>query len=401
MNVVQKYGGSSLDGIEKIRQVAKHIASFRREGDGIVLVASAMGKTTDELIALAKQAGDEVPKRELDALLAAGEQKTVALLAIALQNLGVPAVSMTGFQSGFITTKHHSMARIKEINTERLEQHLKEGKVVVMTGFQGISEDGDITTLGRGGSDITAVAIAAQLGWDCEIYTDVDAIFTVDPKVYPGAKKLDRITYDEMMELASTGASILETRSVELAKKYNVKLYIGKSLEGDKRKGTYVMNESVYIEEMPVTGISISDDCSIYSLRGMENDGTAVAKLFQLLADLHINVNMISKQTYGENKCTVSFSCTDEQAKDLDKALEENELFREVAVEKQSNLSILSLVGVGMATATGVASKVFSILAKEGIMYYQITTSEISISVTVKRDDKIKAVIALCEAFGL
>lgn len=401
MNVVQKYGGTSLENIEKIRAVAKHIASFRKEGDGIVIVASAMGKTTDELVALAKELGEEVPKRELDALLATGEQKAVALLAIALQNLGVPAVSMTGFQSGFITTEHHSRARIKEINTERTEQFLKEGKVVVLAGFQGINEDGDITTLGRGGSDTTAVAIAAQLGWDCEIYTDVDAIFTTDPKIYPDAKKLDRITYDEMMELSSTGAAVLETRSVEIAKKYNVKIYIGKSLETDKRKGTYVMNDSIFIEEMPVTGISISDDCSIYSLRGMENDGVAIAKLFQLLADLHINVDMISKQTYGDNKCTISFSCTDEQAKDLDKAIENHEILSEIMVEKQPNLSILSLVGVGMATATGVAGKVFSILAKEGIMYYQITTSEISISVTVNRDEKIKAVIALCEAFGL
>lgn len=401
MNVVQKYGGTSLDSIEKIRAVAKHIASFRKEGDGIVVVASAMGGTTDELIALAHEAGSEIPKRELDALLATGEQKTVALLAIALQNLGVPAVSMTGFQSGFITTDHHSKAKIKEINTERTEQFLKEGKVVVLTGFQGISEGGDITTLGRGGSDITAVAIAAQLGWDCEIYSDVDAIFTADPKIYPKAKKLDQITYDEMMELASTGAGILETRSVEIAKKYNVKVYIGKSLEGNERKGTYVMNDSIYIEDMPVTGISISDDCSIYSLRGIANDGVAIAKLFQLLADLHINVDMISKQTSSDNTCTVSFSCTDAQSKDLDRAIENHELLSEITIEKQPNLSILSLVGVGMATATGVASKVFSILAQEGIMYYQITTSEISISVTVNRDEKIKAVIALCEAFGL
>lgn len=401
MNVVQKYGGTSLENIEKIRAVAKHIASFRKEGDGIVIVASAMGRTTNELVAMAKELGEDVPKRELDALLATGEQKAVALLAIALQNLGVPAVSMTGFQSGFITTEHHSRARIKEINTERTEQFLKEGKVVVLAGFQGINEEGDITTLGKGGSDTTAVAIAAQLGWDCEIYTDVDAIFTTDPKIYPDAKKLDRITYDEMMELSSTGAAVLETRSVEIAKKYNVKIYIGKSLETDKRKGTYVMNDSIFIEEMPVTGISISDDCSIYSLRGMENDGVAIAKLFQLLADLHINVDMISKQTYGDNKCTISFSCTDEQAKDLDRAIENHELLSEIMVEKQPNLSILSLVGVGMATATGVAGKVFSILAKEGIMYYQITTSEISISVTVNRDEKIKAVIALCEAFGL
>ena len=401
MNVVQKYGGTSLDSMEKIRDVAKHIASFRKEGDGIVIVASAMGGTTDELIALAKEAGEEVPKRELDALLATGEQKTVALLAIAMQNMGVPAVSMTGFQSGFITTDHHLNARIKEINTERIEQYLKDGKVVVLAGFQGISEEGDITTLGKGGSDTTAVAIAAQLGWDCEIYSDVDAIFTTDPKIYPKAKKLDRITYEEMMELASTGAVILETRSVEIAKKYNVKLYIGKSLEGNKRKGTYVMNDSIYIEDMPVTGISISDDCSIYSLRGIENDGIAVAKLFQLLADININVDMISKQNFGDNKCTISFSCTDSQSKDLDKAIQDHEILREITIEKQPNLSILSLVGVGMATATGVASKVFSILAQENIMYYQITTSEISISVTVNRDEKIKAVIALCEAFGL
>ena len=401
MNVVQKYGGTSLDSIEKIRAVAKHIASFRKSEDGIVIVASAMGKTTDELISLAKEVGEEVPKRELDALLSTGEQKTVALLAIALQNLGVPAVSMTGFQSGFITTDHHSKARIKEINTEKTEQYLKEGKVVVLAGFQGISEEGDITTLGKGGSDTTAVAIAAQLGWDCEIYTDVDAIFAADPKVYPGAKKLDQITYEELMELSSTGAAILETRSVELAKKYNVKLYIGKSLETDKRKGPYVMNDSIYIEEMPITGISISDDCAIYSLRGIENDGLAVANLFQLLADHHINVDMISKQVYSDNKCTISFSCTDAQAKDLDAAIDRHEILSEILIEKQPNLSILSLVGVGMATATGVASKVFSILAKEGIMYYQITTSEISISVTVNRDEKIKAVIALCEAFGL
>lgn len=401
MNIVQKYGGTSVDSIEKIQAIAKHIADIRKDGDGIVIVLSAMGKTTDELIALAHQVGDEVPKRELDALLSTGEQKTVALLAIALQNLKVPAISMTGFQSGFITTDQHAKARIKEIKTDRIEQFLNEGRVVVIAGFQGISEEGDITTLGRGGSDITAVAIAAQLGWDCEMYTDVDAIFTTDPKIYPNTKKLDRITYDEMMELSSSGAGILETRSVELAKKYNVNIFIGKSLEIDKRKGTYVMNDSIYIEDMPITGITISDDCSIYSMRAMENDGILVAKLFQILADLNINVDMISKQTFGENKCTVSFSCTDQQSADLDKAMVTNEILREIHIEKQANLSIISLVGVGMVTCSGVASKVFTILANEGIMYYQITTSEISISVTINRDEKIKAVIALCEAFGL
>lgn len=333
MNVVQKYGGQ-VQTVQKnscSRETHCFLSKIRGWNRNR---GKCNGKTTDELISLAKEVGEEVPKRELDALLSTGEQKTVALLAIALQNLGVPAVSMTGFQSGFITTDHHSKARIKEINTEKTEQYLKEGKVVVLAGFQGISEEGDITTLGKGGSDTTAVAIAAQLGWDCEIYTDVDAIFAADPKVYPGAKKLDQITYEELMELSSTGAAILETRSVELAKKYNVKLYIGKSLETDKRKGTYVMNDSIYIEEMPITGISISDDCAIYSLRGIENDGLAVANLFQLLADHHINVDMISKQVYSDNKCTISFSCTDAQAKDLDAAIDRHEILSEILIEK-------------------------------------------------------------------
>ncbi len=401
MNVVQKYGGTCVDTIEKIQAIAQHIASIKKKEDGMVIVASAMGKTTNELIALAKQVGERVPKRELDALLSTGEQKTVALLAIALENLGVPAVSMTGFQSGFITTDHHTKARIKEINTERTEEFINEGKVVVLAGFQGISESGDITTLGRGGSDTTAVAIAAQLGWPCEIYTDVEALYTTDPKIYPKAKKISTITYEEMMELSSMGAGILETRSVELAKKYNVDLFLGKALETDKRKGTKVMNENILVEDMPVTGITISDDCTIYSMRDMKNDGIAIANLFELLAELNINVDMISKQTHGDNRCTVTFSCTDTQAKDLDEAIQSSELLSAINIDKQTSLSILSLVGVGMATCSGVASKVFSILAKEEIPYYQITTSEITISVTVDQEKKIKAVIALCEAFGL
>lgn len=402
MNVVQKYGGTCLDTLEKIQAVAKHIASIKKEGDNIVVVASAMGNSTKELVDMAKEMGDNVPKRELDALLSTGEQKTVALLAIALENLGVPAVSMTGFQSGFVTTEHHVTARIKEINTERTEQFLKEGKVVVMAGFQGISESGNITTLGRGGSDTTAVAIAAQFDWPCEIYTNVvDAVYSADPKVYKNAKKLDTLTYEEMMELSSLGTGILETRSIELAKKYAVDLFIGKALEVDKRKGTKIMNETILVEDMPITGITMSDNCTIYSMRNMKNDGIAVADLFCLLAELNINVDMISKQITGDGNCTVSFSCTEEQSKDLDTAIASNETLNKIDIGKQANLSILSLVGVGMATCSGVASKVFSILAKEGIPYYQITTSEITISVTVDQDKKIKAVIALCESFGL
>lgn len=402
MNVVQKYGGNCLDTLEKIKSVASHIASIKKEGDNIVVVASAMGGSTKELVDMAKKMGTDIPKRELDALISTGEQKTVALLAIALENLGVAAVSMTGFQSGFVTTEHVVTAKIKEINTERTEKFLTEGKVVVMAGFQGISENGNITTLGRGGSDTTAVAIAAQFDWPCEIYTNlVDAVYTADPKIYAGAKKLDMITYEEMMELSSFGTGILETRSIELAKKYNVNLFIGKALETDKRKGTKIMNETILVEDMPITGITMSDNCTIYSMRNMENDGVAVADLFCLLAELNINVDMISKQINGDGKCTVSFSCTEEQSKDLDVAIVANKTLGNIEISKQTNLSILSLVGVGMAICSGVASKVFSILAKEQIPYYQITTSEITISVTVDHDKKIKAVIALCESFGL
>ena len=402
MNVVQKYGGTCVDTLEKILAIARHIADIKEDGDKIVIVASAMGKTTDELISLAKQMGQVTPKRELDALLATGEQKAVALLAIALQNLGIDAVSMTGFQSGFITNDLHTKARIKEINTEKIEECLEQGKVVVVAGFQGISESGNITTLGRGGSDLTAVAIAAQLGWDCEIYTNVGCIYTMDPAVYPEAKPLAQITYEEIMELSSLGAHVIETRSVELAKKYGVKIFVGRALEKDKGKGTYIMNENnLLVEEMPITGISIQEDCAIFSIREIKNDGAAVANLFRLLGDLNINVDMISQQITGENECSISFSCSTKQADELTEAIDNNDQLSKMKIEKQSALAMISLVGVGMATHSGVASKVFSTLAAEKIRYYQITTSEISISVTVDLEEKIKAAIALCVAFGL
>lgn len=402
MNVVQKYGGTSLETIEKIQAVAKHIADNKKPGDGIVIVASAMGKTTDQLIQLAKQISEDVPKRELDALLATGEQQTVALLAIALQKLGIDAVSMTGFQSGFVTTDFHTKARIKEINTERVEQLIEEGKIPVVAGFQGMSENGDITTLGRGGSDLTAVAIAAHLAWDCEIYTDVDSLHTTDPRVFPQAKQLHHITYEEMMEMSSLGAGVLETRSVELAKKYNVKLFLGRALENDKSKGTYIMsNNNLLVEDMPITGISFQDDCTIFNIKGVKNDGKTVADLFNLLGELNINVDMISQQITGENECSVSFSCTINQGNELSAAIQNNSVLNGLTIEKQDGLAMISLVGVGMANHSGVASKVFTILATEQIPYYQITTSEISISVTVDVEKKVKAVIALCEAFGL
>ncbi|MDO4545297.1 MAG: aspartate kinase [Bacillota bacterium] len=405
--MVQKYNGRSLDSMAKIQAVARHIAETKHRCEGLVVVASAMGQTTDKLIAMAKQAGDDIPKRELDVLLATGEQQTVALLAIALQNLGIEAQSMTGFQSGFVTNKYHTNAKIKEINTEKVEEIVNSGKVAVVAGFQGISEEGDITTLGRGGSDITAVGIAAHLGWDCEMYTTTECMYTVDPELYPEAKPIKAITYEEMMEIANLGADKIETRAVELAKKYNVKLFLGKSLEKDKSKGTYIVNkemiinENLLVEDMPVTGMGIQDEISIFTLRGVPADGQAVAECFSILGELDINVDMISQQMMEDGTCTVSFSCDAEQGKELLQSLNRQEAFKDITIDCEGNLAMISLVGVGMATHSGVASKVFHILAENGVRYYHITTSEISISVTVEMEQKLKAAIALCREFRL
>lgn len=393
--------------MEKIQAVARHIAETKHQCEGLVVVASAMGQTTDKLIALAKKAGKEIPKRELDVLLATGEQQTVALLAIALQNLGIEAQSMTGFQTGFVTNKYHTNAKIKEINTEKVEEIVGSGKVAVVAGFQGVDEDGDITTLGRGGSDVTAVGIAAHLGWDCEMYTTTDCMYTADPAIYPQAKPIRAITYEEMMEIANLGADKIETRAVELAKKYNVKLFLGKSLEKDKSKGTYIVskemivNENLLVEDMPITGMGIQDEISIFTLRNVPSDGKAVAEAFRILGELQINVDMISQQMADDGTCTVSFSCNAEQGKALMTELEGQQAFQDIVINREGNLAMISLVGVGMATHSGVASKVFQVLAENDVKYYHITTSEISISVTVEMEQKLKAAIALCRAFHL
>lgn len=398
MRLVHKYGGSSVATPEQILAIAGHIANLHRQGNQMVVVASAMGKTTNKLIELAKQVNSRPSKREMDALMSTGEIQTVSLLAMAIQSCGVPAVSMTGFQSGFITNKVYSKAFIVDIDSKRVESELDAGKVVVMAGFQGITEDGDITTLGRGGSDTTAVAIAAKLGCDCEIYTDVDSVYSVDPRVYPKAKKIRRISCEEMMEMAASGAGVLETRCVELAGKFGVKLYLGKTLETDKTKGTYVMKSTDYFEAMPVTGMSIKHGCSIVSFRHMEQTAESSAKMFKLITDHNINLDMINQNMY-DDKIAFSFSCSDEQADELAHSLTaENQ---SIVLDIQKGLTKLTLTGVGMATHTGVATAAFTALAHNGIRYYQITTSEISISFTVDRENSDKAVQVLAQLFEL
>ena len=294
MNVVEKYGGSSVGTIEQILSIAQHVKEMKQAGHNIIVVASAMGKTTNKLIEMANSVSDNINQRELDSLLSTGEQRTITLLAMAIDALGIPAISLTGYQCGFITSHHHAHARIKDIDITNLQKHLDDDKVVIVAGFQGATEHGEITTLGRGGSDTTAVALAAKLGWECHIYTDVNGVYTIDPRLYPSARRLREITYNEMMQMACLGSGVLETRSVELASKYQVKLFLGKALEKDKGKGTYIMEKTTLLEDMPITGISIKDDYAIMRVNELPNDGVFLGDLFNLIAHLDINLDTIS-----------------------------------------------------------------------------------------------------------
>lgn len=398
MRMVEKYGGSSVDTIEKIKAIAKHAVDRKQAGDDLVIVCSAMGKTTNQLLALAKEIGNDVNKRELDSLLSTGEQKTVTLLAMAIEALGIPAISMTGFQCGFKTSNDHTFAKIHDIEIERVQAQIELGKVVVVAGFQGISEEGEITTLGRGGSDTTAVALAAKLGWECHIYTDVHGIYTIDPRVYHNAKRLKEVTYDEMMQMACGGSGVLETRSVELASKYKVKLYLGKSLEGEEKKGTYIM-EHTNLETMPITGISAKDDYAIVRVNDLPNDGVYIARLFHKLSDLNIVVDTISQQLTHDEKVNFSFSCAREASDALAKHLPELE--EEYPITRMLGFVKLSIVGIGMSTRSGIAARVLNCLCMHQIQYFLVTSSEICITLTIASQDKKEAIEALAKEFDL
>lgn len=399
MNIVEKYGGTSVSDVHKIKKIAQHVVDLKQKGDSVVIVASAMGKTTNELIALAKSVGGQVNDREMDSLLSTGEQRTITLLAMAIDALGVPAISLTGYQCGFITSNHHAHARIKDIEIDTLQKHLDEGKVVVVAGFQGVSEHGEITTLGRGGSDTTAVALAAKLGWDCHIYTDVNGVYTIDPRLYPKAKLLKEITYYEMMQMACLGAGVLETRSVELASKYQVTLFLGHALEMDKSKGTYIMEKTKNLEDMPITGISIKEDYAIMRVNDLPDDGAFIGQLFELIASLDVNLDTISQQLTHDGKVNFSFYCNKQQSdvilKNIDRIPSKYPISRLLGFVK------ISIIGVGISTHSGIAAKALTTLNKHNIRYYMITSSEISISLTIEEQNKAQAVKVLGEAFHL
>ncbi|NCC54879.1 MAG: aspartate kinase [Erysipelotrichia bacterium] len=399
MNIVEKYGGTSVGDIDKIKAIANHVANMKKQGHNIVVVASAMGKTTNKLIEMAKSIGNENNKREMDSLLSTGEQRTITLLAMAIDALGVPAISLTGYQCGFITSSHHAHARIKDIDITNLNKHLADGKVVVVAGFQGATEKGEITTLGRGGSDTTAVALAAKFGWDCHIYTDVNGVYTIDPRIYTKAKRLKEITYNEMMQMACLGSGVLETRSVELASKYQVKLFLGKALEKDKAKGTYIMETTKHLEDMPITGISLKEDYAIMRVSNLPNDGKFLNNLFAMIARLNINLDTISQQLNDNGNVNFTFYCNEQQSDMI--LAHVDELDGTYEIKRMLGFVKLSIVGVGISTHSGIAAKVLSTLNKHNITYYQITSSEISISLTIKEEDKLKAVEVLAQAFEL
>ncbi|MDO6354925.1 aspartate kinase [Caloramator sp. CAR-1] len=394
--VVQKYGGSSVATPEKIKNVAKWVIKKKQEGNDVVVVISAMGDTTDELIDLAKKITEHPDKRELDALLATGEMVSSALLAMAIKSLGYDAISMNAFQIELLTDGTYGKSLIEDINERAILDRLKEGKIVVVAGFQGITEDGDITTLGRGGSDTTAVAIAAKLKGECQIFTDVDGIYSVDPRIYRKAKKIDEISYEEMLELSSLGAQVMHSRSVELAQKFNIPIYV--ALSCSDIKGTYIREVEI-VEQKPITGIAVSDSDVAITLQNIEYDTNLLSDIFEAVASKKINVDMISQTAPIHNKVNLSFTIPKDDLRDCLDVIKPYYKKDEIIIDE--DITKFSVVGLGMKTTSGVASRIFKLFKQNDIEVKMITTSEIRITCAIKQQDKMKAVGLVAKEFNL
>src|SRR5215468_3883307 len=400
MLIVQKYGGTSVGDTERIKNVACRVAQYRARGDKIVVVVSAMSGVTDNLIKLAKEIMPLPNDREMDVLLATGEQTTIALTAIALHSIGVPAVSLTGAQAGIVTDGVHTKAKIQNITPKRIHELLDQGNVVIVAGFQGQTIEGQVTTLGRGGSDLTAIALAAALKADlCQIYTDVDGVYTADPRIVPSARKLDEISYDEMLELASLGAKVMQSRSVEFAKKFGVIFEVRSSL--NENPGTIVKEETKNMEEVVVRGVSLDKNQAKVTLVSVPDTPGIAARIFKAIADANVNVDMIVQNiSHGSGKPATDLSFTVDKPELLKAQKVIDELKQEIGFGKviaTDNIAKLSLVGVGMKSHTGVAGKMFDTLAGKGVNIDMISTSEIKISVVIdlaKGEQAMKAVHA-------
>ncbi len=398
--VVLKFGGSSLATAERIRLVAERIAARRRQGDAVVAVVSAQGDTTDDLLERLHELAPQPPAREVDMLLATGEQQSAALMAATLSTLGVPAVSLTGWQAGIATDRSHRRARIHSIAPQRIRRLLASGRVVVVAGFQGVSEGGDVTTLGRGGSDLTAVALAASLGGTCEIYSDVDGVYTADPRIVPDARRLESIGYDEMMELAALGAQVLQGRAVESAWQHGVEVHARSTFTDGP--GTRVHALAGTERSQPVTGVALDRKVARVLCQQVPDQPGSAARLFGALAEAGINVDIIVQSPSHEGRTDLAFTIAD------DDATQAEEIARRAVVQigaghvsRDADVAKVSVVGAGMLSRPGVASQAFKALADEGINIIAIATSEIKISCLVRREEADLGLRALHHAFQL
>ncbi len=397
--IVKKFGGSSVANADRVNNVARIVTDEYKKGNNVVVVVSAQGDTTDDLIAKAKEINPAASKREMDMLLSAGEQISISLLAMAIENLGFPVVSLLGWQAGFQTDSNYTVARIKRIESERLKAELARRNIVVVAGFQGINKYDDVTTLGRGGSDTSAVAIAASLKADlCQIYTDVDGVYTADPRKVKNAVKMDEITYEEMLELATLGAQVLNNRSVEMAKKYNVELEVRSSLEPAK-SGT-IVKEIVKMEKMLIRGVACDKNVSRISIVGLgDHPGTAF-KVFNALGQAKVNVDIILQSVGRDGTKDITFTVSKDQCKEAIAAVEKlQDSLNYTKIAHDETVAKVSIVGTGMETHPGVASKMFEALYDANINIHMISTSEIKISVLIDVEEADRAVSAVHDAF--
>ena len=398
MLIVQKYGGTSVGSLERIEEVAKRVAKAKDAGNDVVVVVSAMSGETNKLIEYAKYFTDNPPRREIDLLLSSGERVTSSLLSIALQAKGYNSVALTGRQAGIYTDDLHTTARIDSIDSSKIKEHLDNDEIVVVAGFQGITSSGEVSTLGRGGSDLSAVAIAGALRADlCEIYTDVDGVYTTDPRIEPKAKKLDIISYNEMLELASLGAKVLQNRSVELAKKLEVTLVTRSSFNDNE--GTLITKEENIMEKPLVSGIALDRNQARVTLRGVKDEPGIAAKIFNKLASENINVDMIIQNVGLDGITNLGFTVPENELEDTKKVM--NGLNASELIEFDPHIVKVSVVGVGMQSHSGVASKAFDTLARENINIQMISTSEIKVSMVVHEKYGELAVRALHSAYNL
>ena len=392
--IVQKYGGSSVADTSKIKTIAKNLSAKIKKGNQLVVVVSAMGKTTDNLIKIAKEITENIVPRELDMLLTTGEQVTAALLSIALNDIGIKAKSLNAFQLEILTTNDFNDARIKNLKVEKIKDYLNDFDAIIVTGFQGITEEGDITTLGRGGSDTSAVALAAAMNVDCEIYSDVAGVYSADPKFHPAAKKLKFVAYDEMLEMSSLGAKVLHSRSVEIAKKFNIKIYCGSTFS--EEEGSYVVED--YLEQPSVTGLSSMDKQTQVTISKLPLDYTLVHDIFKSVANHNLNVDMIS--VISNSSLNVSFTIIEDEKHHFQKALSDVlQDLPKLNIKYNIGYSKISIVGIGMKSSSGVAAKYFEAL--KDIPVKLVTTSEIKISCLVEEQYKEQAMRALINMFEL